>query len=531
MARLRFGPRALTVTGLVMFLVGGLLVAPVALAAASGPSIKVVPHARLKQGHHVVVTGTGFIHLSHGALLECNTADGEPTDLVPVHGVLHAVGVGCTPPLSTTTSTWGRLGPVTLTVETGTIGAADPGVDSAGNAASADAASYPCPPTPSQEIEGVTCAFEFIDNKGQTATGAVSFNPPTTPTTTTSTTSTTTTVTIPPGCNPVSVTDSGVNTSVTPNTTPTITMNPGTCIVDGIVVTLTGTQLVRDVPGTFLECNSDPNQPTVDSLGSPIPVSCTDPLGGTQGPGVVTTSATGTLGPDHFTIDTGTVGPPCGPSSCPGTDSAGGNPVTDAASYPCPPTPAEQSAGDVCQIVFGDEADDAVDVPITFAPTTPPCQPQPVSATASPPDGAATLTVDPGTCLEGGTVTSVSAAGLMPFNDVSNDVGHVLECSDDPAQPTISASGEAVPVSCTSLADGFIPNAAGTLTTNFTIVVGVTGPPASGTDSAGNPASVDAALYPCPPTPAQLAAGVTCVLAVADSGGDDVAVPLAWNPL
>ena len=60
------------------------------------------------------------------------------------------------------------------------------------------------------------------------------------------------------------------------------------------------------------------------------------------------------------------------------------------------------------------------------------------------------------------------------------------------------------------------------------MVVGTTGPPTTGTDSAGKPGSTDAAAYPCPPTPAQTAD--TCVIAVGDIGGDKVVVPIAFNP-
>jgi hypothetical protein len=140
------------------------------------------------------------------------------------------------------------------------------------------------------------------------------------------------------------------------------------------------------------------------------------------------------------------------------------------------------------------------------------------------------VTVDPATCLVNGSIATVSATGLMASSP-ENYLGTILECNSDPGQPTIATLGDAIPVSCTpALANKFSPNGAGTLSTTFSIVEGVTGPPSQGTDSAGNPASTDAANYPCPPTAAQVSEGDTCVLAVSDSGGDQVTVPIAFNP-
>ena len=191
------------------------------------------------------------------------------------------------------------------------------------------------------------------------------------------TTTTTTTTTTPPAstttqpCSPAPATATGVNTSVTPNTTATLTMDPGTCIVDGTVVSLSGSGFQDSTLGVFLECNSDSNQPVVTS--NMIPISCTS-IASPQSPGITPTSATGTVGPSSFTVKEGTIGPPCAPSSCNGgpypnggsTDSTGGDPFADAAKYPCPPTPDQIAAGDTCGILFGTAAGDAVTVPITF---------------------------------------------------------------------------------------------------------------------------------------------------------------------
>ena len=136
--------------------------------------------------------------------------------------------------------------------------------------------------------------------------------------------------------------------------------------------------------GTFIECNTDPSQPTVSILGHTIPVSCSPAL-----KYVFTPNAAGTANmPDPnaqpaalpaFSVIEGTTGPACAsatgvpPGLCGGTstsnptpDSTGGNPYTDAANYPCPPTPAQRAASDSCVIAMGDTGGDQVSVPISF---------------------------------------------------------------------------------------------------------------------------------------------------------------------
>jgi hypothetical protein len=133
----------------------------------------------------------------------------------------------------------------------------------------------------------------------------------------------------------------------------------------------------------------------------------------------------------------------------------------------------------------------------------------------------------------GGTVVSVNGSG---FSVGKGAVASVLECNGATGQPTILFSGANIPVSCSDVSAHLV-----VLTTNslpspvsFTVIQGTTGPPTSGTDSAGNNAATDAANYPCPPTPAQVAAGDTCVIAVGTSGtggaGDQLPVPLTFNP-
>jgi hypothetical protein len=168
---------------------------------------------------------------------------------------------------------------------------------------------------------------------------------------------------------------------------PTLTVNPDSSLSGGSVVDVSGSGFADSSIGNVLECNSDPGQPTV-TLGSPInstlPVSCTAPsysmLVSTNSQGAISTT---------YTIVQGTTGPPCGTSSaavqCPATDSAGSSPSADAADYPCPPTPAQEAAGDTCELTYGDESGDSASAAIYFVGETPPPPPTFYITTASVP--------------------------------------------------------------------------------------------------------------------------------------------------
>lgn len=147
---------------------------------------------------------------------------------------------------------------------------------------------------------------------------------------------------------------------------------------------------------------------------------------------------------------------------------------------------------------------------------TAPCTPQPVTMLGPP-----SLTATPGTCLSGGTVIALTGTGFAPTS-----LGEILQCNDDPSQPTVFLSGpinEAFPVSCTgvSISHAVETHADGSLATTWTAISGTTGPPCGEpgdlaatcpSDSSGGNTPADAADYPCPPTPAQLAIGVSCTL-------------------
>jgi hypothetical protein len=157
-----------------------------------------------------------------------------------------------------------------------------------------------------------------------------------------------------------------------------------------------------------------------------------------------------------------------------------------------------------------------------------------------------TLTVTPSTGLQpqGSTTVSVSGSGLTPASP-----GALLECNDygvtggvaaTPSQPTVLiAPGDSAPVSCgpPPLAAGapnfFVggANASGNFgPVSFTVTTGTVGPPSTTgaeTGGSGN-AAADAANYPCPPTPAQQAAGASCFIAFGDLAGDQVTANISF---
>ncbi|MGD0379017.1 MAG: neocarzinostatin apoprotein domain-containing protein [Acidimicrobiales bacterium] len=167
---------------------------------------------------------------------------------------------------------------------------------------------------------------------------------------------------------------------------PTLSASPDTGLSNGSVVTVTGSGFAKNSAGNVLECNTDPSQPTVMDgapISSAIPVSCTAPSYSK----LVTTSSKGAVSTTD-TIVEGTTGPPCGASpaavTCPTTDSAGNSPTTDAAAYPCPPTPAQQAAGDTCELTYGDQNNDSASAIILFAGESAP-GPTTTTTTAPPP--------------------------------------------------------------------------------------------------------------------------------------------------
>src|SRR6185437_3129438 len=147
--------------------------------------------------------------------------------------------------------------------------------------------------------------------------------------------------------------------------TPSITVTPSTGIqtTGSTPVTVSASGFAPNSAGAILECNSDPAQPTVVIIpGTSAPVSCGPMPLASGATNLVQTDGSGGFSAKAFTVTTGTVGPPVA-----GTDSAGNDAATDASKYPCPPTAAQQAAGDHCVIAFGDASGNQATQNLTFA--------------------------------------------------------------------------------------------------------------------------------------------------------------------
>ena len=150
-------------------------------------ALEVSPDSGLVNMQTVSVTGSGFTAGSPGNMLECNADPKQPTVALPAP-VNSTVSVGCSAPstsaLATTTST-GTLS-TTYKIVQGTVGppcgssgalvAQCPATDSTGTAPAADAAAYPCPPTPTQQAAGISCVLTFGDAAGETASSRIAFS-------------------------------------------------------------------------------------------------------------------------------------------------------------------------------------------------------------------------------------------------------------------------------------------------------------------------------------------------------------------
>jgi hypothetical protein len=179
--------------------------------------------------------------------------------------------------------------------------------------------------------------------------------------TTTTTTSSTTTTTLPCDGQPATASSDGM----------TMTVNPGTCLIGGAVVALSGSGFDPSSVGFALECNDDPSQPsvTMNVLGDneTLPVSCSALA---ISHAVATTSAGNIASGATFAVIAGTTGPPCGApgdlvTTCP-VDSNGNGAAADAARYPCPPTPTQQAQGISCSLGFSDSAGKQQRVDLSF---------------------------------------------------------------------------------------------------------------------------------------------------------------------
>jgi uncharacterized membrane protein YgcG len=134
---------------------------------------------------------------------------------------------------------------------------------------------------------------------------------------------------------------------------------------------------------------------------------------------------------------------------------------------------------------------------------------------------------------------NVSANGLA-----ANAYGYVLECNDTPGEPTDLVGPPfdmRIPDGCSapSLKHIVHTSAQGTMFTTYTVHESrKLGPPCSvysvfggcsHPDSGGAHPRADAQNYPCPPSPAQQAAGVTCSLVFYDTAQQVVSAPISFE--
>jgi len=189
-----------------------------------------------------------------------------------------------------------------------------------------------------------------------------------------------------------------------------VQVSPSTGLINQQTVWVTGTGFTPGAAGKIVECNLAPGQPTVTIGTGTLPVGCT-----AQGAGNFTVAPDGSVDDRYFRISTGNLG-----ALLSGLDSNGTSAATDAAAYPCPPTPAQQAANISCGVTVSDSAGNALTVPVSligpgapvtggyyFPPpvtqtvavpvttTTPPASTtsvtQSVAATVAPPAAVATL--------------------------------------------------------------------------------------------------------------------------------------------
>jgi hypothetical protein len=231
----------------------------------------------------------------------------------------------------------------------------------------------------------------------------------------------------------------------------TITLNQSDGLAQRQVVTVHGVGLTANTFGYVLECNDAPGEPTV-TVGPPfddtLPIGCSP----ASLKHLVSTAPDGSLSTTFEVHESRKLGPPCGPltvfGGCPHGDSAGQGPHKDAQNFPCPPSPAQQTAGITCSLVFLDAVHERPSTPITFIGGGPPSKnpPPPPTTTPVPPTTAPPATTTPT------PATSTGTGATTPGGTVTAGApGAATRSVSDPSPATSSSSG-AVKASSGSLA-------------------------------------------------------------------------------
>jgi hypothetical protein len=223
-------------------------------------------------------------------------------------------------------------------------------------------------------------------------------------------------------------------------------------LAGGDTITLVGKGFTPGSLASDIECNSDPSQPVILFLGNYVPISCT-PLK------LSDISATGGYNPPPFAVVQGTTGPVLNnpsvyPPGCtinpalgapplPGQSgpipgcTTSGNPATDAANFPCPPTAAQQAAGDDCAIAIGDQAGDRGVGVVLFGTETLPPPTTTTVAGATTTSGAGTTT----TAASGTTTTAASGTTTTAASGTTTTVASGTTTTAASGTTTTVASG------------------------------------------------------------------------------------------
>ena len=116
----------------------------------------------------------------------------------------------------------------------------------------------------------------------------------------------------------------------------------------------------------------------------------------------------------------------------PGQRQRGQQPDGRRRSYPCPPTPTQQAAGDVCTLTFGDEANDSASVNILFGSET-----LPTSSTTST-TGASTTTSEAPTSTTTSEAPTSTTTSEAPTSTTTTEAPTSTTTSEAPTSTTTS---------------------------------------------------------------------------------------------
>jgi hypothetical protein len=222
----------------------------------------------------------------------------------------------------------------------------------------------------------------------------------------------------------------------------TISLNQASGLAQRQVINVTGVGLAANTYGYVLECNDTPGEPTLTvgpPFGDTLPIGCSP----ASLKHLVSTAPDGSLSTTFAVHESRKLGPPCGPltvfGGCPHADSAGLAPHKDAQNYPCPPSPAQQTAGFTCSLMFLDAAHERPSIPITFVGGGPPSKtpPPPPTTTPIPPTTAPPTTTPAPPTDTPPAVTATTA----PVRAVATGGGAPAPSSVSGATPAATSPG------------------------------------------------------------------------------------------